>query len=172
MMNIYSRIDQAALELDPRVVLKFTHHPPDLPSHQATDGFLLDDQTHLIWGERGWLPPIKGRPGRWVGGSLMEFPKAGLPWFIDSLENEFFKTSNEGGLPKGQFTLESEIDGEKLVIARMMGSPGYSLRNYSRHGHTLASRSGPQRMDLSDYMLFEEGLYDQLKALADKVRLG
>lgn len=171
-MNICPRIDQAVLESDPRVVLRFVHHPPELPVNRPITCYLLDDGTHLIWAKRSWMPQVKDRPGKWVGGSLVEFPKAGLPWFINSLENQFFKTSDEGGLPKGQFTLESEIDGEKLVIARMMGSPGYSLRNYSRHGHTLASVDGPQRMDLSDYMLFEEGLYGQLKALADKVRLG
>lgn len=171
-MNIYARIDHNALSKDPRTVLKFEDHSPGEPNGQPAYCYLLDDASHFIWGESSWFPPMDGDPGEWVGGSLIEFPKAGLPWFIDSLENQFFKTEKDGGLPKGQFTCESEIGGEILVIARMMGDPGYSLRNYSRKGHTLASEDGPQSMNLSDEMLFRQGLYEQLKELAEKVRQG
>lgn len=171
-MKIYSRIHVSDLESDSRVVLKFTQDRPNFPNEKSTSFFLINDQSHFIWSERSWFPAMDGRPGKWVGGSIMEFPRPGLPWLIDSLENQFFKTSKEGGLPKGKFTVETKIDGEILVIARMMGSPGYSFRNYSRKGHTLASKKGPQWMDLDDGLLFNDGLFDQLKHLAQKVKQG
>jgi len=102
----------------------------------------------------------------------MEFPRNALPWFIDVLENKFFKLSRDGGLPKSQFAYEEDIDSEHLVVARMMGTPGYSFRNDSRQNYTYKTKNSPQAMDLSDDLLFEQGLFDKLKGISSKIKSG
>lgn len=170
-MKIYQRIEVADLDGDPRIVLKFNSKSSEYPDKDSSY-YWLDDDTHFIFGVKHWYQPYSHSTGKWLGGSSMEFPKPGLPWFIGGLENQFFKSSKEGGLPRGKFTFDEKVDGEDLVIARMMGDPGYSFRNDSRQNYIKTLKKAPQTMDLQDHLLFKEGLFDQLKALAEKVKRG
>ncbi|MCE3253123.1 MAG: hypothetical protein K0Q67_2143, partial [Cellvibrio sp.] len=85
---------------------------------------------------------------------------------------KFLKTEAEGGLPKGEFGYEEEISGERLVISRMFGTPGYSFRNHSRDSYVFKTQKRPQEAVLTDEMLFEKGLFDEFKKLAAKIDQG
>lgn len=102
-----------------------------------------------------------------------EMPLPGIHWFIDVIEQKFFKSPSEGGLPANKLSYEETVSGEVLHVMRTLGGgerPGYVITNGSRHAHY----GGPdlQELNLSDRWLFDGGLMDYLKELADQYEQG
>ena len=105
----------------------------------------------------------------------MEFPKEGLPWFVDTIEQKFFRREDEGGLPAGTLHLTEPVRGERLKVQRCFGlggrnkrETGYQFITVDRREHTGISRS----RSCTDRVLFEEGLFDWFKEQADRIRRG
>ena len=169
-MREFNSIDPDKVEQDSRVILKITEFAEELNRDHYY--FLLRDGEHLIWAIKSFFPQLDGNPAYWSGGNILEFPIKGLPWFIETLEQQFFKTEAEGGLPKGKFAYEEIIDGERLCVSRMFGEPGYGFRNYSRQDHVIKSYECPQQADLSDELLFKNGLFEEFKKIALKIESG
>lgn len=48
----------------------------------------------------------------------------------------------------------------------------YSFRNHSRHSHLFEDSTDPQNLPLSDELLFDKGLFAELKLLASKIERG
>ncbi|WP_188407621.1 hypothetical protein, partial [Agarivorans gilvus] len=116
------------------------------------------------------FPAVNGQPEKWLGGTDIEIPKSGLSWFINAIEQKFMKTEAEGGLKREVFTYSTVIDGEKLVVKRQFGVPGYGLMNFNRKEYVF--NESPQLAEFTDQMLFENGLLDELKLVAKKIDNG
>lgn len=100
-------------------------------------------------------------------------PMSGIRWFIEVIEQKFFKSPNEGGLPANKLSYEEIVAGEDLHVMRSMGGghrPGYTITNATQRAH--GAERNPQRLTLPDDWLFEGGLMDYLKELADKYENG
>lgn len=169
-MKKFENIDPNKIDTDPRVILKFTEYVDAI--ERDSFYYLLQDDGYLIWAGRDLFPSINGAPSKWSGGTDLEFPASGLAWFINVLEEKFFKTEAEGGLEKGKFAYEEEIMGERLCVSRMFGTSGYAFRNYSRRDYVTTLYESPQQASFSDELLFEKGLFDQLKVIAAKIENG
>ena len=169
-MKKFSNIDPNIVENDPRVVLKFTEYAEELGRDRFY--FLLKDDDYLIWAGKTFSPAYDNHPSEWGGETFLEFPVSGLSWFINTIEQRFFKTEAEGGLEKGKFAYEEEVSGERLCVSRMFGEPGYGFRNYSRDSYLWDDESEPQQADFSDELLFQKGLFDQFKTIAEKISRG
>lgn len=169
-MKKFPNTDPVKLLNDPRIVFQYKEFRPHLNEYDYY--FWLKDGNYLIWAVSGLGAFFEGRPRKWVGGTELEIPKEGLPWFVKVIEEKFFKTEAEGGLPKSKFGYEEEICGEKLIVSRMFGTPGYSFRNHSRYSHLWDDSTDPQDAMFDDEMLFEKGLFDEFKKLAAKIEQG
>lgn len=169
-MKKFNDIDPNKVDDDPRVILRFPAHRES--KIVGTGYFLLRDCDFLIWANKSFYPAMDGNPPCWVGGTLIEFPQKGLSWFINTIEQKFFKSEAEGGLKKGEFSYEEEVAGERLVVARMFGKPGYAFRNYSRKDYLWDDENDPQQASFDDEMLFEKGLFDKFKKIAEKIDKG
>lgn len=169
-MTKFPNTDPVNLLSDPRVVFQYAEFRQHLGDNDYR--FWLKDGNYLIWAKRGLYAPLDGAPSYWVGGTQLEIPQEGLSWFVRVIEEKFLKTEAEGGLPKGRFGYEEEICGEKLVVSRMFGTPGYSFRNHSRHSHLWDDSTDPQDAMFTDELLFEKGLFDEFKKLAEKIEQG
>jgi|TARA_R110002050_G_scaffold56725_1_gene127572 hypothetical protein len=98
-----------------------------------------------------------------------------LPWFIDKLEF-FMKSSTQGGLPANKIATDKEkVRGEYIILGRAMDAGnarregGYILDNIDRKDHHKIS-TNPQDITFSDSFLFEGGLMDLWKDLAEKYK--
>lgn len=104
----------------------------------------------------------------------LEMPFSGVCWFIDVIEQKFFKPPSEGGLPADSISYREDVDGERLHVLRVMNAgsphPGYKITNLSRKSHI--GSFAPQTLALSDPWLFDKGLMDFLKKIADKYEQG
>ena len=168
-MRIFTEIDPHTIDNDPRVVFVFEEYLEDI--NRSWFLYLLKDNDHFIWASKDIIPAKNGMPPELSGNSFLEFPVSGLQWFIETLEQKFFKTEAEGGLPKDQFSYDEIIDGEHLCVSRMFGTPGYGFRNYSRQDHVWEDDDDddPQQADLSDELLFEKGLFEKFKEVAKQL---
>ena len=104
----------------------------------------------------------------------LEFPLAGLPWLVDSIENKFWKKPEEGGLD-GVFHVLATMEGELLRIGRMAHAgaenvPGFNLSNHGRGGYI--DETSPQHHAIADAIMKEGGLFERLKKLSERVRAG
>lgn len=169
-MKIFTNTDPVDLINDPRIIYQFAEFQAHL--NDSDYCFWLKDVNYLIWAKRGLYAPLDGSPSFWVGGSQLEIPQEGLSWFVNVIEDKFLKTEAEGGLAKGQYGYEEVINGEKLIVSRMFGTPGYSFRNHSRHSHLWDDSTDPQDAMFTDEMLFEKGMFDEFKKLAEKIEQG
>lgn len=173
-MKKFSNTDPVDLLNDPRIVFQGT----TFVQHKNDNDYLfwLKDSEYLIWAAKSNFVYIDDNgvevERRVVGGTRLEIPKEGLSWFIWVIEEKFFKTEAEGGLAKGQFGYEEEIKGERLIVSRMFGTPGYSFRNHSRDSYVFKTQSRPQEAIFTDEMLFEQGMFDEFKKLAEKIEKG
>jgi len=111
--------------------------------------------------------------------SIRQFdaPLAILPWFFDKLVF-FRKSSVEGGLAPNRIATDKElIGGEHLILSRAMDAGnarregGYMIENINRKAHSIRS-SNFQDLLFSDSFLFEGGMLDLWKDLADKYKAG
>lgn len=168
-MKTFEDVKPEEVLRDNRVVHTFTRQ--DDTSISGTHFVILIDGDFLIFC-RAYQPiatSVNPTGTEWMGGIILEVPIQGFKWFIDAVENKFFKTEAEGGLARGIFTAETEIDAERLSVSRMFGIPGYSFTNQSRTAH-WAARYGLtrlQELELPDSLLFEVGYYNELKKLAE-----
>ena len=102
-----------------------------------------------------------------------EFPISALPWFIDTIEHEYW---NIVGVkePKPKTLCEiTTIDGEEIGISAMAhccaeNLAGYSFWNKSRINHI--TELPPQSWQIPKYML-KEGVLDQLKQASTRLGL-
>lgn len=167
-MKTFEDVKPEEVLMDNRVAHTFTRQ--DETSINGTHFVILIDSNYLIFC-RAYQPIATSvNPSRteWMGGIILEVPLKGFKWLMDAIENKFFKTEAEGGLARGIFSAEIEIEGEKLSISRMFGIPGYSFTNHSRTAH-WAARCGLtriQELELPDDLLFEQGYFNELKIIA------
>lgn len=161
----------SSIEEDPRLILKFEEFVVELG--RSRFHYILRDEGHLIIAGKSFQPLHNNTPGKWLAGTDLEIPAAGLQWFISTLEKQFFKTATEGGLPKDQFSYDELVDGEHLSVSRMFGTPGYGFKNYSRKSYIYQELGidAPQQADLSDELLFEKGLFEKFKEVANQLAL-
>ena len=103
-------------------------------------------------------------------------PLAILPWFVNQLEF-FRKPSFEGGLPANKIATDKEkVGGEYIFLSRAMDAGnarrdgGYSLHFLNRESHDITQDY--QYVTFSDSFLFEGGLLDVWKDLAQRYELG
>lgn len=104
-----------------------------------------------------------------------EFPLASLPWIIDRFENGFWKSPQEGGLAIDEHCVEKEFNGERIGINPVAHCCaenlfGYSIWNASRKNYI--SHTTPQDWNIPRYMLQEQGIFAQLKSLAESYQQG
>lgn len=88
------------------------------------------------------------------------------------------KPSTQGGLPPNKIATDKEqASGEHLALTRAMDAGnarrdgGYTINNFDRENHFYKS-SNFQRITFSDSFLFEGGLMDLWKDLAQKHQNG
>ncbi len=167
-MKKFLNIDPLTVNADHRIFFRFNIFTSDKNDHDYI--YLLMDHDYLIFVAQSVY--IDENSKELVGGTLLEIPKEGLSWFIKVIEEKFFKTEDQGGLPKGKYGFEGVIREEKLVVSRMFGEPGYSFRNHSRHSHLFEDSTDPQDLPLSDELLFKKGLFTELKKIAIKIENG
>jgi len=169
-MRQFESIDPENIGNDPRVVSQIVN--PEDP--EQTYYLLIDGDYAILARARYWEDPTEG-PNRWKSEWLhyqLEFPKPGLPWLVDTIENKFFKLAKEGGLPAGVFHFTESVEGERLKVQRCFG-----LNNRRETGYAFATidRRDPnisKEFSFTDTALFELGLFAWFKDNADRVRRG
>ena len=99
--------------------------------------------------------------------SQKEFPLSVGQWFVDALEQKFWRPKSEGGLGPWAGLVEY-VDGEELGTDRGMayGGPGiggYNITNLSREAHPFPPDDhfpkGPVYLQMHDFLLRDVGLY-------------
>jgi len=129
---------------------------------------LFKNKTHLVvWSD--YLSKFSKK----IEYSQKEFPLMSLPWFIDTLVNEFWNYETDLSRPPGDVSESALINEEKIGINPMRHCCaenlfGYSFWNKSRKNNV--SGLAPQSWEIPSYML-ENGLLDQLKELSTKLGL-
>ncbi|MBN4055276.1 hypothetical protein JYU12_00880 [bacterium AH-315-K03] len=155
--------------IDPRTV---KHHPnlvatlADNNDPETTWYFLIIDD-HMIIADAAY----RKKRQKWLHYQI-EFPKRGLQWYLDTLQDKFFKTEAEGGLPKGTFNDKTEIDGERLKLGRAFNADGNRGGGYSFV--TLDRKEGnfAKKYIFTDELLFKHGLLQLLEDIANKISTG
>lgn len=139
--------------------------------------FITQDNHLLVYKRKMHEFPLTSpyRPGETeLIENQFEMPMAGVRWFINAIEQKFFKSPEDGGLPANKISYEEIVDGEDLHIIRSVTAgcshPGYVVTNGSRHSHI--SSISLQTLALSDPWLFKRGLMDFLKEVATKYESG
>ncbi len=130
-------------------------------------------QGYLIISDKEWLEGRNGKPGKY-GSSQYEYPIAGARWFVDTVERFFLPPDHPNSVPRGKLNVRDEVDGETLGVTRgaWFGGPyipGYSFDNLNRYEHsTLLTRSRCQMFEMGDPWLFEDGLFELFKEIAQR----
>jgi len=167
-MKEFKEIDPLTVDKHPNLIAKL----PDKTDVRNTFYFLLIDDYIIIADTKYFTYKSTGE-SKWLHYQI-EFPKRGLKWFLDTLENKFFKTEAEGGLPKGTFHYIGTVDGERLKLRRAFnadgnGGGGYAFITIDRkEPNSVWSKS----YTFSDSLLFENGMIDIMKDIADKIEKG
>ena len=162
-------------DIDPLTV---AHHPnliatlPDDEQPTKTFYFLLIDD-YIIISNATYFTNKRTGESKWLHYQI-EFPKHGLRWFLDTLEEKFFKTAADGGLPKGTFNSEGMVDGERLKLRRAFnadgnGGGGYAFVTLDRFP---AESRVCKSYTFTDALLFKHGMIDVMKDIAKKIDLG
>lgn len=138
--------------------------------------FIKQDRHLLIYVERLHIFPSTSKHfgKQELRCNQFEMPLEAIRWFINVVEQKFFKAPEDGGLPANKISYEEIVAGEDLHVMRSANAgcphPGYVITNGSRRSH-LAARN-MQTLSFSDPWLFQNGLIDYLKSLADAVEQG
>jgi len=161
-------LDKTAMDQDTRVVSSIPD--PELPGN--TYYFSIDGDHAILSESRYYIDPEGEWESEWLG-SQLEFPKQGLPWFVDVIENRFLKDADEGGLPFGQYHVTENVGGERLKVQRCFGlnhrrETGFDLTTLDRRDRLKF----PMSYSFTDVALFEKGLFDWFKGLAERIRRG
>lgn len=137
--------------------------------HKIIDFHLGNEPSHYLFGRAdNHLIIYEKSPFAWANKILYsqkEYPLSVGKWFVDALQNKYWKPAEQGGL--GPWKDWSEhINGEEIALIRGMalGGPGiggYSLCNFSRKGHSLVleDRPKPMLVNLHDILLQDIGMY-------------
>ncbi|MGM8227529.1 hypothetical protein ACSV5M_13155 [Cellvibrio sp. ARAG 10.3] len=149
----------------------------DKPQSEYDAYFIREDNHLLVYEEKFHTYPLTSsrRPGETkLIADQFEMPLSGVRWFIDVIEQRFFKSPEEGGLPADKISYEDIVDGEELHVMRVVYAgcdhPGYDITNGSRYSY-ISSRS-LQTLALSDPWLFRDGLMGFLKEIASQYEAG
>lgn len=142
------------------------------------DVYFVRDETHLlVYKQKLHTYPRTSpfNPGETeLFENQFEMPLNGVRWFINVIEQKFFKSSEEGGLAAGKVSFEEVVDGEELHVMRVVYAgcdhPGYDITNGSRYSYI--SSTSLQTFTISDPWLFHGGLMDFLKEIADQYESG
>jgi hypothetical protein len=139
-------------------------------------------------------------PEEWHIDQVVLPPRA-IPWFVDTIESEVLKNPSEGGPSTDEFKWVVEtIDGEKLKVSRSQilsdkpiegASPVYELKipreidglfsevsYYYIFAYQLSTLSRLNKrgfaleFTFSDEFLFQHGMFDAFKRVAEMVRKG
>ena len=102
-----------------------------------------------------------------------EFPLAVLPWFIDTIEAQFWNYKLKPTDGPGDVSNSFVINGETVGINPMRhccaeNLPGYSFWNKNRLDYI--SHTAPQEREIPKYML-KEGLLDEFKRISTELGL-
>lgn len=102
-----------------------------------------------------------------------EFPLKALPWFIDTIEEQFWNYKPNPTERPGDVSISIVIDGETIGINPMRhccaeNLPGYSFWNKNRLDHI--SNIAPQEREIPKYML-KNGLLDEFKRISTMLGL-
>jgi hypothetical protein len=166
-MRQFESIDPENIKNDPRVVSQ-TVEPED---PERIYYLLIDGDYAILARTKYWTNPQTGK-SKWLHYQL-EFPKQGLPWLVDTIENKFFKLAKEGGLPAGVFVYYETIADEELCVQRCFGlgscrETGYAFATIDRRGKSGISKE----YSFTDTALFELGLFAWFKDNAERIRRG
>ena len=137
--------------------------------HKIIDFHGGEDPDHYIFGRsKDHLIAYQKVPLTWKNSILYcqsEYPLSVGQWFVDSLENKFWKPVEQGGLGPWKGLVEY-VDNEELGLGRAMamGGPGiggYEINNFSRTEHPLLPNEKPFGMALylHDILLRDIGMY-------------
>jgi hypothetical protein len=139
--------------------------------------FIRQDDYLLVYREQLRVYPITSpyNAGQTkLLANQFEMPLETIRWFINVIEKKFFKSPEDGGLPTHKISYEEIVAGEDLHVMRSANAgcphPGYVITNGSRRSHF--DSDDLQTLSLSDPWLFQNGLMDFLKELADKYEQG
>ena len=165
-MRQFDSIDPEFMSNDPRIV-STTEDPDD----QGRKYYLLVDGDYLLLATNKYRTDAQTGKSIWIGYQL-EFPKQGLPWLVDTIENKFFKLAKEGGLPAGVFHFTEAIEGERLRVDRYFGlgenrETGYAFATIDRRDPNIS-----KEYSFTDTALFELGLFAWFKDNAERIRRG
>ena len=110
-----------------------------------------------------------------------EYPIGAVRWFVTTLDRFFLHPDHPNAVPRGKFNVRGEVAGETLGVTRgaqygsiLKGIPGYSLDNLNRFSHTTirVSTNWCQMFEMGDPWLFEEGLLEVFKDIAERHERG
>ncbi|KPA19191.1 hypothetical protein MHK_000591 [Candidatus Magnetomorum sp. HK-1] len=155
-MRQFNDIDPATIEKQNSVVAKYID-----PNNENNKWFFLIIDNHMIIANIEYLKHKK----KWLHYQI-EFPKKGLPWFLETTEEKFFKNESEGGLKKGKFHDIISIDGERLKVDRAFnadgqGNTGYSFVTLDRKEYEMS-----KEFIFTDDLLFNQGLFQLFREIA------
>jgi len=171
-MKQFEPIDPLAIESDTRIFGKLVDHEA---TYRDEIYYLAVDDTHAIIANHSFYVHPQTKESRWLTYQL-EFPKAGLRWIVDTINNKFFKTPDEGGLPGGVYHYEEVVDGEELGISRDMGlgtnenrQSGYTFLTLSRREEIGTSA---KELSFTDTFLFDRGFLKLIEDTAKRIESG
>jgi hypothetical protein len=72
-----------------------------------------------------------------------EMPLEGVPWVVESIEQQFERKPSDGGLPRDVFNVQRVVGGEHLQLRYGVsvggeGVGGYTVHNYDRASYITA----------------------------------
>jgi hypothetical protein len=136
--------------------------------------FVKQENYLIIYAERMHTYPRTGKQK--LIANQIEIPLPGVRWFVDVIEQKFFKAPEDGGLPADKISYSEFVEGEKLHVIRSMnaggGYPGYDLTNLNRYSYISPESKDPQEVSFADPWLFDMGLMDFFKDTAAKYEAG
>ncbi|KXO10300.1 MULTISPECIES: hypothetical protein [Marinobacter] len=131
-------------------------------------------KQHLIIVIKEWLKGRNGKHGKYAS-SQYEYPIAGARWFVDTVGRFFLPPDHPNAVPRGAITIEEPVDGETLGVTRGAAYggefiPGYSFDNLNRIEHSTVLPEGAycQMFEMGDPWLFQDGLFDLFKEIAQR----
>jgi len=156
-------------------LLKFFKSPQEV---NGEDFYFIKQGHHLlVYSERFHTYPLTSdfMPGQTeLFADQFEMPLEAIRWFINVVEQKFFKAPEDGGVPANKISYEEIVAGEDLHVMRSANAgcphPGYAITNGSCRSHM--DSDDVQTLSLSDPWLFQNGLMDYLKSLADAFEQG
>lgn len=139
--------------------------------------FFVHDH-HLIVVKKERIQLDDSDPGE-VAIRQYEYPVAGVRWFVDTVERFLLPADDVNAVPRDNFNMRAEVDGETLGVTRgaWFGGryiPGYSFDNLNRIEHSSVMPEGAQcqMLKMGDPWLFDDGLFDLFKKIAERHERG